>query len=274
MIPFSFAYIVPDTLQEAASAYSDLAGKGLKPLFYTGGTEIITMGRVGSIQFDAVIDLKCIPELKGFKKENSIISIGAAETLNDVACWNGFPLLTKCCQRVADHTAQCKITLGGNVAGTVIYHEALLALLLSHAKAELFGPEGSRTMDLKFLFTPMLTLKQGEFFVRFSFDKHYAGLPYIHVKHVVSEKIGYPLFTLAAVREGDAMAAAISGLYRHPIGLHFSLEDKEPDFGLLSDQLNCQVNEEPINDASGSSEYRLFMLRGALSNAMTKLGWC
>ena len=78
----------------------------------------------------------------------------------------------------------------------------------------------------------------------------------------------------SAVREGDAMAAAISGLYRHPIGLHFSLEDKEPDFGLLSDQLNSQVNEEPINDASGSSEYRLFMLRGALSNAMTKLGWC
>ena len=124
MIPFSFAYVAPDTLREAADAYVDFAGRGLKPLYFSGGTEIITMGRVDSLRFDAVIDLKGIPETRGFGGTDASVSIGAAETLNGVACWNGFPLLTKCCQRIADHTAQCKITLGGNVAGTVIYREA------------------------------------------------------------------------------------------------------------------------------------------------------
>jgi CO/xanthine dehydrogenase FAD-binding subunit len=272
MIPFSFTYIAPDTLKEAAEAYSDCISRGLKPLYYTGGTEIITMGRVNSLRFDAVIDLKCIPDMKGFGNENSLQIIGAAETLNDVACRSGFPLLVKCCQRIADHTAQCKITLGGNIAGTVIYHEAVLALMLSDANAELYGPEGSRTAKLDGMFSPMLTLKPGEFFVRFSFEMCYAGLPFVHAKHVVSEKIGYPLFTLAAVQKKGAMDAAVSGLYRYPVRFHFPLDGAGPDPKRLSDQLHSQMQEEPLSDISGSAEYRLFRLGSALSDAAARLG--
>ncbi len=272
MIPFSFAYIAPETLQEAADVYTDYASRSLTPLYYTGGTEIITMGRVGSLRFDAVIDLKRIPEMKGFGKENNLLNIGAAETLNDVACWNTFPLLTKCCQRVADHTAQCKITLGGNIAGTVIYHEAMLALMLSDAKAELYGPEGMRTASLNALLTPMLTLKPGEFFVRFSFDMLYAGLPFVHAKHVVSEKIGYPLFTLAAIQKEGVMEAAVSGLYRYPIRFHFPMAGAGSDPENLTCQLRSQMKEEPLGDASGSAEYRLFRLEGALNDAAERLG--
>jgi CO/xanthine dehydrogenase FAD-binding subunit len=272
LIPFSFAYIAPDTLKEAADAYQDFISRDLKPLYYTGGTEIITMGRVCSIRFDAVIDLKCIPEMKGFKNENNILNIGAAETLNDVACWNGFPLLTKCCQRVADHTAQCKITLGGNIAGTVIYHETALALMLSDAKAELYGPEGSRTADLNTLFTSMPALKPGEYFVRFTFDSQFANLPFVHAKHVVSEKIGYPLFTLAAVQKDGAMDAAVSGLYRCPIRFHFPMDSAGAERKSLVDQLHDQMKEEPLSDISGSAQYRLFRLEGALNDAAARLG--
>lgn len=272
MIPFSFAYITPVTLQEAVDAFQDFMNQGLKPLYFTGGTEIITMGRVNSLRFHAVIDLKCIPEMKGFRNENNILNVGAAETLNSVACWNGFPLLTKCCQRVADHTAQCKITLGGNIAGTVIYHEAALALLLSDARAELYGPEGNRAVNLNTLFTPMLVLKPGEYFVRFSFDVQSAGLPFVHAKHVVSEKIGYPLFTLAAVQKDGGMDAAVSGLYRYPIRFHFPLNGACTDSKSLSDQLHDQMKEEPLSDISGSAQYRLFRLEEALNDAAAKLG--
>lgn len=272
MIPFSFAYIAPETLKEAADAFQDCVCRGLKPLYYTGGTEIITMGRVGSLRFDAVIDLKCIPEMKGFRNENNILYIGAAETLNDVACQNSFPLLTKCCQRVADHTAQCKITLGGNIAGTVIYHEAALALMVSDAKAELYGPEGSRTVELNTLFTPTPSLMPGEFFVCFSFDMQFAGLPFVHAKHVVSEKIGYPLFTLAAVAKGGTMEAAVSGLYRYPVRFHFPLNKNGTAPENLSDRLHSQMKVEPLSDISGSAQYRLFRLEGALNDAAAKLG--
>ncbi|NLD59829.1 MAG: xanthine dehydrogenase [Clostridiales bacterium] len=269
MIPFPFAYVAPDTLGEAADAYNDFAGRGLKPLYFSGGTEIITMGRVNSLRFDAVIDLKGIPEMRGFGFTDASVSIGAAETLNGVACWNGFPLLTKCCQRIADHTAQCKITLGGNVAGTVIYREAALALLLAGAKAELYGPEGERTAELDSLFIPMLSLKRGEFFVRFHLDRRSVGIPFVHAKHVVSEKIGYPLFTLAAVRSEGAVRAAVSGLLRHPARLRFP-----PDCSDLSERIRAQLPEAPLSDASASADYRLFRLEGALREAMKTLGGC
>ena len=161
MIPFPFSYWRPKTLKEAADAYESMVSRGERPLYLGGGTEIITMGRVSSLVFDAVIDLKGIPELFGLKREESRLIIGAAQTLNSIACWNAFPLLTQCCARVADHTAQCKITLGGNLAGTIIYREAMLALMLSDAVAELYGPHGARTAKVYDLFSPNVILSPG-----------------------------------------------------------------------------------------------------------------
>ena len=272
MIPFSFAYLAPDTLAEAVLAYTACTENGQNPLYYVGGTEIITKARVNSIRFGAVIDLKHIPEMSGLCEEESRFMIGAAQTLNDIACWNQIPLLTKCCQRVADHTAQCKITLGGNIAGTVIYHEAVLALILAQATAVLFGPEGRRETALSALFTPKLSLKPGEFLVRFMLDKRYAAMDYIHVKHVESEKIGYPLFTLAAIADGNRIRAAVSGLYAHPVWADFALDDCAPETGKLADAFKKQADEEVISDFMASGEYRLFRLEQALCDMLKKLG--
>ncbi len=270
MIPFPFAYYAAETLDEALSAYQECAGRGETPLYAGGGTEIITMGRVNSLSFDALISLKAIPELAGLLRADGRLILGAGETLNAIACWNAFPLLSKCCARVADHTAQCKITLGGNIAGTVIYHEALLPLLLSDAQAELYGPGGHRAAPLASLFTPGLSLKPGEFFVRFSLAESKTGLPFVHAKHVNSEKIGYPLLTLAAIREGDTVTAAISGLYRYPLLLRF------PYTGVLAArlemeaQLSSQLPGPPLDDLMGTGAYRLFWLQELLAAMMER----
>ncbi len=271
MIPFPFTYWQPQTLAEAADIFQDCNGRGEKPLYYAGGTEIITMGRVSSITFGAVIDLKGIPDLFGLKREGNRLILGAGETLNSIACWNAFPLLTQCCTRVADHTAQCKITLGGNIAGTIIYHEALLPLLLANATAELYGPDGSRTAEISALFSPRLNLMPGEFFVRFSLDAGKADLPFVHAKHVDSEKIGYPLLTLAAVREKDAIQAAVSGLYPYPVQLNYTPAEANPDLNPLEKQFGGPLREHPLSDALGSGEYRLFKLKAALCDMMAEL---
>ncbi len=271
MIPFPFTYWQPQTLAEAVDAYQNCMGRGDKPLYFSGGTEIITMGRVNSLTFDAVIDLKKIPELLGLWRDGNRLFIGAAQTLNSIAAWNAFPLLTKCCTRVADHTAQCKITLGGNIAGTIIYHEAALPLLLASAQAECFGPEGARTVEISALFSQKPSLKPGEFIVRFSLNDAVANLPYVHAKHVDSEKIGYPLFTLAAIREKVAVRAAVSGMYSYPVLLTFSNADAKPEPYYLEEQLSSQLQEQPLSDVLGSGEYRLFRLKAALCDMMERL---
>ncbi len=271
MIPFPFTYWQPQTLQAAADAFKDCTGRGEKPLYYTGGTEIITMGRVSSLTFDAVIDLKGIPELFGLKREGSRLILGAAETLNSIACWNAFPLLTQCGARVADHTAQCKITLGGNIAGTIIYHEAVLPLLLANATAELYGLNSKRSVEISTLFSPGLNLMPGEFFVRFSLDEGKACLPFAHAKYVDSEKIGYPLFTLAAVREKDGIDVAVSGLYPYPVKLQFPPPETTSDPNQIEKQLSGQLQGQPLSDVLGSGEYRLFRLKAALLDMMAEL---
>jgi CO/xanthine dehydrogenase FAD-binding subunit len=272
MIPFSFAYLQPKTLEEAVQAYKEYAAQGKKALYFGGGTEIITMGRVNGLHFDAVIDLKAIPDMYGLGTDNGRLTLGAAETLNSVFLFNGFPLLSQCCARVADHTAQCKITLGGNVAGTVIYHEAVLPLLLANATAVLNGPGGMREALVRDLFQPELFLGSGEFIVRFLAEERCARLPYVHAKHTTGEKIGYPLFTLAAVQEGENIAAAVSGLYTYPVWLEFPNSKERLTGEALAALLKQKYLDDPLCDLFASGEYRLFMLADALNNAFSRLG--
>ena len=62
-----------------------------------------------------------------------------AVTLTNIAEKNYFPLLSLAVKRIADHTIQDKITLGGNLLGTIIYKEAILPLLLSNSRVVIQG---------------------------------------------------------------------------------------------------------------------------------------
>ena len=46
MLPFDFEYYKPDTLNEAVGFISFLDQHGKQPMFFSGGTELITLGRI------------------------------------------------------------------------------------------------------------------------------------------------------------------------------------------------------------------------------------
>lgn len=52
---------------EAVDIYTRLCSEGKQPLYYGGGTEIISMARTHNIYTDAVIDIKGIPECSHWK---------------------------------------------------------------------------------------------------------------------------------------------------------------------------------------------------------------
>jgi xanthine dehydrogenase FAD-binding subunit len=134
MIPCDVVYYRPGTLMEAYEAYRLLQIEGKKPLYYAGGSEIITMSRAGSIRPSAIVDIKRIPECMLLSANDEGLHIGSACTLNQIKESRLFPLLGSSCGRIADHTNQCRITLGGNLCGTIIYRETSLPLLLSDAR--------------------------------------------------------------------------------------------------------------------------------------------
>lgn len=297
MIPFAFTYYRPATLGEALS----LKQAQPRALWYAGGTEIISMARVGSIRPAAVIDIKALPELRGLEVRSSKLQngrpqegklhMGACLTLSQIAESGLFPLLGQTISRIADHTNQCKITLGGNLAGTIRYREASLPLLLMDATAQVADssqmPYGNspaldgsnvRTLPFRDIFTGRLCLPPEALLLSVEVDESCTRWPFAHFKCVRADKIDYPLFTLAAAKDDvGALRFAFSGLWEAPqrsMAMEQALHSTGGSLDARIDAMLEALPSPPLTDTLGSSAYRLFRLRAALKDAIQELEAC
>lgn len=271
MIPFNFDYYKPKTLDQAVQLYFELDSMGKKPMYYGGGTEFISMARVHNVYTEAVIDIKDIPECNVHSLENGHLTIGSAVTLTDIDVRNHFPLLSLTVKRIADHTVQDKITLGGNLAGTIIYRESVLPLMVSNSNIVLEGIDGKRIVPIMDVFDKRLQISKGEIIVQAIIDEKFLNLPSLHVKRTKNEKIDYPLITLAAMVDQNKINIGFSGLCDFPFRSN-PLEDILNDGTLTRKQKIKKLIEnmpyEILEDISGSAEYRKFMLHTMLDEAL------
>ncbi len=267
MIPFEFTYLKPDTLQEAVQAYREFALAGRSPLYYSGGSEIITMCRTGTIRPGAVIDLKGIPECGALSRGEDWLTLGAALTLNQIKESKAFPLLTLACGRIADHTNQCRITLGGNLCGTIRYREASLPLLLCDAQTVLLGPEGMKTLPFDSAFQGRMHLNPGEMVVQVQVPAWALTARCAHIKKTANEKIDYPLVTVTALCKDQTLRAAFSGLAESPLR-SLAVEAVLNDHGASPEARAASavelLRQAARGDAEGSREYRLFVAQNTL----------
>ena len=274
MIPFKFEYYKPDTLEEAFQLFTELASQGKNPLYYGGGTEIITMSRANNIHMGAVIDLKGIPECSYIGLIDNKLYIGSAVTLSQITESKLFPLLGQTAARIADHTVQCKLTIGGNLCGTIIYRETSLPLLISESKAVIFGQKGKREVQVNQVFDQKINLSPGEILVNLIVDNNYCSLPYIHVKKTKSDKIAYPLLTIAALKKDNNIKIAFSGLFNYPFRSR-DIENYINNNSLSNEDKIKKIIEflqgSVLNDIEGSSGYRRFVLKGTLENTLKML---
>ena len=267
MIPFDFLYCRPATLTEAAEAYLQLQAQEKNPFYYAGGSEVITMCRSGSLRPGAVIDIKEIPDCKPLFTDGQGLHIGSACTLNDIKESRLFGLLRLACGRIADHTNQCRITLGGNLCGTILYRETSLPLLLSDADVTLYGPQGERTVPFASVFDGRMRLEPGEMVVQAHIPSWALQARHCHVKRTRNEKIDYPLVSLCALWEGDRLRAAFSGVCSYPFrseAMEAVLNERSASCAARAEKAAALLPEEPQSDWEGSGEYRVFVLKNAI----------
>ena len=274
MIPFSFIYCRPDTLAEAVEAYAQLTAEKKTTFYYGGGSEVISMARAGAIQPDAVIDIKAIPELNELATDKEHLVIGAACTLNVIKESGLFPLMCLACGRIADHTNQCRITLGGNLCGTIIYREACLPLLLSDAQVTLYGPSGGRTVALCDVFRETMRIEPGEMVVSVHVPLWALTARYAHIKKTANEKIDYPLVNVTALWKDDVLRVGFSGLCAFPFrsgAIEAVLNDRSLSPGAREEQAASLLPALPHDGVEGSGRYRLFVLQTTLRALLE--GW-
>lgn len=275
MIPFDFEYYRPDTIKEAVDIFRELDSDGKTPVYYGGGSELISMARVGSISFGAVIDVKNIPECRVMDLDNKNLYLGGAVTLSDITEANHFPLMSKTAGRIADHTMQCKITLGGNLASTIIYRETVLPLLLTEAKITTAGLSGLREYDIRQIFKERLLLPKGEFLIKVAIDRSYFDSPFFHVKKTKNEKIDYPLITAEGLKKDGLIRIAFSGLAPYPfrdIGVEKILNDMALNFEQRANKIVDALSGIILNDLSSSADYRKYVLKNTIINILETMG--
>lgn len=274
MIPFDFEYYRPDTIGEALELYQSLAARNLNPLYFGGGTEIISMARLNTIRTGAVIDIKAIPECTVLTIQDNQLLIGATVTLTQLMETKLFPLLAKTGGRVADHTIRDKITIGGNLCGKIFYREALLPLLLAESTAVIAGPTGERRAAICELFQEIKGLAPGEMLVQVVTDVEYLKLPHIGVKKTRIDKIDYPLVTIAALKKEEQIRVAVSGLCAFPFRWK-PLEDELNNPTLdLPERVKNTLHHLPapiLSDIHASAEYRGFVFTDTLFKVVQEL---
>ncbi len=275
MIACDFEYYRPDSVQEATDTFAGLDSAGKRPVYYGGGTEIITMCRAGSMTCGAVVDIKGIPECRELGFHGDTLVIGSGVTLTEIDESRKFPALGAAGARVADHTVQCKVTLGGNLAGSIIYREAALPLLLSDATATVAGPGVQRDVPLGDVFTNgRLSPGRGEFLVRVAVDRKYTSAPWFHVKRTKMEEIGYPLLTLVVFKVDGQFRLAVSGMYGYPFRLNaLEPELSREDVGQAERVTNAlgQLPPGVLRNHEGSAEYRRTVFGKVLADCLAKM---
>jgi len=274
MIPFDFEYYKPSTAQMAVELYQSLYNQGKNPMYYGGGTEIITWSRTNSIRPGAVIDLKSIPECNVMALHNDKLVIGACMTLSDLSAANLFPLLSETAVEVADQTARNKITLGGNICGRIYYRETVLPLLLANSQMVLAGIQGIRVASIHDVFFQQMRLMDGEFLVQILIDQEYLSLPYVHFKKRQIGNVAYPLVTVAALKKDRDILTAYSGVCLFPFR-SVQMDQELNDTSLpLSTRIERAIGKLPapiINNTEGSAAYRKFVLQQTIADTVSIL---
>lgn len=275
MIPFDFEYYLPQTAEEAINLFTRLDSEEKKPIYYAGGTEVITFCRQQKITPGALIDLKNIPETTIFEKNNGQLAIGANLNLNRIIEENHYPLLSVIVKEIADHTVRNRLTLGGNICGLLPYREAVLPFLLADAEVVLAGTEGSRTEQMTTQFDKRLKLAKGELLVQLKVQEDKLNLPFRTRRRVKQGPVDYPLYHLACTREGQELKLAVAGLCA------FTFRNRE-----LEQVLNNQTSKHSVTisevieklpgdirtDQRGSAAYRKALFERDLKLLLTEMG--
>lgn len=271
MISYDFEYYKPATIEEATQLFQALDEQGKKPIYFSGGTEVITLGRLNKIITGAVIDIKAIPECQIVKEDKDNLHVGAALSLTEIIDMQKSPFLSETISQIADNTARNKITLGGNICANIFYREAVLPLLLTESDVIIAGPTGLTQHSIMDRFNQNLQLEKGEFLVQIATKQNEIKRPFVNFKKRRQWDVGYPLITAAALKKNGKIKIAFSGLCAFP----FRNKRMEESFNNLQlckkeriDQVIKHIPSPVLDDVHGSAEYRMFVLKNTLFDVL------
>lgn len=162
MIPASFDYVRPATIDEAVQA---LAAAGEDGKILAGGQSLLPILRLRLAYPETVIDLGGVAELTGVRDDGDGIVIGCMTTHDDVLhdrlIAEHAPLLVQATETVADRQVRHRGTFGGSLAHADPAGDLPSVALALDAELTVHGPVGARTIAARNFFRDYLTTAIG-----------------------------------------------------------------------------------------------------------------
>ncbi len=158
MIPASFDYVAPTTVDDAVRALSE-AGEDAKVI--AGGQSLMPVLRMRLAAPSKLVDLGRVAELRGVREDGDMLVVGAMtthyEVQRDPLVAEHASLLRLATDKVADPQVRHRGTFGGSLAHADPAADLPAVALALDAEMVLRGMDGSRTLPAAEFFTDFFT---------------------------------------------------------------------------------------------------------------------
>lgn len=271
MIPSSFSYVAPTTLDEAVSALSS-AGEDAKVI--AGGQSLMPVLRLRLAAPTTVVDLGKIEELRGVREDGDSVVIGAMTTHHDVErnalLAEHAALLPECAKTVADPQIRHRGTLGGSLAHADPAGDLSAASVALDASLTIVGPGGQRTLAATDFFTDFFTtaLEPDEILVYIRVPKHTGWTAHYEKFQRVAQS--WSMVGVAATLDVEGgiirkAAVALTNMAAVPVrarGVEEALVGQSASIDVIRAAAeHAAEGTNPMSDANADAEYRTHLAK-------------
>jgi len=270
-----FAYFKPTTIAQTLK----LLARYKKSAILAGGTDLLNLLKDGSLQPEAVIDIKRLADLRKITFAKGRLQIGALVTFSELieskTVQRYFPLIVETAATVGSTGIRNRATMAGNICSAGPCLDSGPLLLAYDATVTVMGTAGIREIPVaKWFLGPRKTgLEPGELVVRltipFPEEKH-AGC-FIKLGRYAGEDLAQASVLTMALA-GNRFRVAFGSVAPVPFRagrIEALLNGKELDPRLLTDAKDLVAGQvSPITDLRATAEYRLHMCRVMLERSL------
>jgi CO/xanthine dehydrogenase FAD-binding subunit len=233
-----------------------------------GGTDVMVDLNFDRARPDALLNLNEVAELKGWRRENGTLRLGAAltytEAMGELA--TALPALAEASRTVGSPQIRNRGTIGGNLGTASPAGDALPPLLVERADVEVASVRGKRLLPLtEFLVGPKRNaLAEDELIVAVHIQPSGAAQTFMKIGPRNAMVIAVCSLALVVDREREELRASfgssgpVAGLVVAPLA----------DVDAFPEQVAAAAS--PIDDVRGTAAYRLHALRVLTGRALER----
>ncbi len=282
MIPRSFEYSAPGTLDEAVSLLQKL---GPEAKILSGGQSLIPMMKLRLASPSYIIDINRIPGLDYISENGASVLIGALARESDLEISpivkSRCPILIDTSLVIADPLVRNQATICGNLAHGDPANDHPATMLALGAGIIVVGPRGEREIPIESFFTGLFStdLQPEEILreIRIPIPPPMSGGVYLKLERKVGD---YATAGVAVQLTLDASGACRrAGIGLTNVGFsplkasqtEVFLAGKSLDQSTIKQAAELAASEsQPIDDIRGSAEYKRDVVRVLTARALNR----